>query len=82
MEKVIFYFSAVLLGMVLCGILDFAMRFLKKRKATAVVEQSVTISEGHIQDCILPNNRGKSIDVIVHNLKSHNIDPDFSVDFS
>lgn len=84
MEKVIFYSSAVLLGIVLSGVLEFVVRAMRKRKAFVVAEKpaTITISENHIQECILPNNRGKSIDVIVQNLKTNNIDPDFSVDFS
>ncbi len=89
MEQFIFYLSAILLGVLLSVALEFVAKLVKKKRLSVNVElderthdSQFDISEDHIQDCILPNNRGKSIDIIVENLKAHNVDPDFAVDFS
>ena len=90
MEQVIFYLSAVLLGVLLSVGLEFLAKVLKQQQlkkeaeSNAIINENqyFDISEDHIQDCILPNNRGKSIDKIVENLKNHSIDPAFKVDFS
>lgn len=81
MEQLKFYLSAVLVGILSSVVLELAGKAIQKKQLVVNEDRRNIISENHIQDCILPNNRGKSIDVIVENLKAHNIDPDFTVDF-
>lgn len=80
MNNLFFYTSAVAIGGALSGIINLAVVAMKKRNTLKTTE--LHISENHIQDCILPNNRGKSIDAIVKNLKKHGVDPVFFVDVS
>lgn len=77
--------AAVLAGVLVGFMIENVSKAKKKRHAAVKpehAERSVSISEDYIQTCILPNNRGKSINLIVENLKNQNIDPDFTVDFS
>lgn len=82
MKQLLFCLLAIIAGGILHKIVSFLSPFIHKRKANKTEYPPVSISENHIQDCILPNNRGKSIDTIASKLISDQIDPDFSVDFS
>lgn len=82
MSQIFFYLSAILVGWLLHKGVGLIIQTIKNRNVNRNGTHPVTISEKHIQDCILPNNRGKSIDIIAKNLADNKIDPDFQIDFS
>lgn len=83
MDKLI-YFCLILASGILCGLLfDFLIRLLiNKMSAVHSRNHFNTISQKHIQDCILPFNQGRSIDLVVKTIKEDNIQVDFNFDCS
>lgn len=83
MDK-IFYFCLILIVGILCGLLfDFLIRLLiNKVSETRSRNHFNTISKKHIEDCILPFNQGRSIDLVVNTIKEDNIQVDFNFDCS
>lgn len=76
-KVVLFYGSAILVGIIFSIVLEKVSVFVDKKKKTASTTD--TSVESHIEDCISfkPDN-GKTIDEVVKNLKNANIDPPFS----
>ena len=77
MPDVIYYLITAVLSIVLALLIFFMFLRVKKQKSNI----KCTIDKTHIEDCILPNNRGKSIDDVVETLKNSNIETEFSLDF-
>ena len=60
----------------------FATFLFNEVRRTKKNSRKVTISTEHIEECILPNNKGKSIDDVVELLKQSDVPQEFSLDFS
>ncbi len=78
------YFCLILAAGILCGILfDYLIRLLINKVSVYRAHNDFnTISEEHIQKCILPFNQGRSIDLVVNSIKEDNIQVDFYFDCS
>lgn len=74
----IYYLITAVLSILLAHLI-FCM-FLRAKKQKSNIKCTIDIT--HIEGCILPNNKGKSIDNVVETLKNNNIETEFSLDFN
>lgn len=81
-DFILYLSSAIILGIVGSDLSIRFSEYLHKKKCPELYDDTNTISEAHICDCICfsPDNC-KSIDDVVINLKNSNVDFHFSVDF-
>lgn len=78
----LFYGSAILLGLILSVIIERLTLLLLQKKHHEVYAEN-TILDKHIKDCIcFKSDTNRSIDDVVSNLKTKNIDADFRFDIN
>lgn len=76
---ILLFLVAAVIGIIIALLVRHSNKMLYK-KMEQENQVSNTISASHIQDLILPNNMGRSIEKVISTLNKENANPQFYVD--
>lgn len=85
MNEIINYAIAIvvaIIGTLSVATLIYRVGFFKEKSDCRISGMKCTISKESIEKCILPNNRGKSIDEVFQKLETEGIVPEFHIDLT